>query len=141
MGVDKCPRDALENKQEKGVGRVLNAYYEMKKAEEINKNVKSAKYSLSKVEQDHANATQRQELAHTVEERFQHFYHIQRLEQSAKILAVASASEASITVGGGNGCQSFADSNRKQVGGTDMQFTDKGLHFGPHFLIGLRSGP
>jgi len=31
----------------------------MKKAEEINKNVKNAKYSLSKVEQDHANATQR----------------------------------------------------------------------------------
>ena len=58
----------------------------------------------------------------------------------SKILSVASASEPAITAGGGNGRQSFEDSNRKQVGGTDTQFTEKDLYFGPHFSIGLRSG-
>ena len=58
----------------------------------------------------------------------------------SKILSVASTSEPAITAGGGNGRQSFEDSNRKQVGGTDTQFTEKDLYFGSHFSIGLRSG-
>ena len=47
---------------------------------------------------------------------------------------MSSASEPAIAVGGGNDRQSFADSNWKQTGGTDTQFTQKCLHFGPHFF-------